>query len=280
MNVLEDVYGDLLQMFDTDIIHMGGDEVVLQCWNESEEVKSWMSENNYPGFTENDFLRLWGEKFQSSAASALRKANGGASKPMMLWASHLTGPGALTQYLNPDDYIIQVWENMTIEQNKEHLKHILKNGFKIIMSNVEASYLDCGYGHWLGPPEKLNWCAPYKSWQAFYENDFLNITLNLTAGEIDPEVVKDLVLGGESIIWTETVHNQSLEGKVWPRSAAAAERYWSNPKGRWLEVEWRITHQTERMAQFGIRTDAIRPEWCRQNPALCYLIGFTSTYEM
>ncbi|CAG0879770.1 unnamed protein product [Darwinula stevensoni] len=268
--ILQDIYSDFLGMFDTDVFHMGGDEVVSTCWNETTEITDWMDSNGYSN-TEDDFTRLWGEKFQRNAERALRIANG-AQMPIILWTSHLTRSEKVTEYLNPKDYIIQVWEFTKEEGGRAHIQHLLLNDFKIIMSNVDGSYLDCGYGHWVGPPDNLNWCKPYKSWQAFYENDFLTVALNLTAGLMTPENVTKLVLGGEALMWSESVSEHSLEGKVWPRSAAAAERYWSNPEGGWVDAEWRMAHQTQRMIQLGIRTDAIKPEWCHQNSGLCYVI--------
>jgi hexosaminidase len=35
------------------------------------------------------------------------------------------------------------------------------------------------------------------------------------------------ILGGEAAMWTELVSDESLDGRVWPRMAAMAERFWS-----------------------------------------------------
>ncbi len=37
----------------------------------------------------------------------------------------------------------------------------------------------------------------------------------------------DRILGGEAAMWTELVSDESLDGRVWPRMAAMAERFWS-----------------------------------------------------
>ena len=34
------------------------------------------------------------------------------------------------------------------------------NKYHMIFSNVDSSYLDCGYGAWIGVGN--NWCSPYK----------------------------------------------------------------------------------------------------------------------
>ena len=45
----------------------------------------------------------------------------------------------------------------------------MNQGFKVIMSNYDDLYLDCGFGAWVG--EGNNWCSPYKGWQKIYMND-------------------------------------------------------------------------------------------------------------
>jgi hexosaminidase len=37
-------------------------------------------------------------------------------------------------------------------------------GYRLVFSNYDAWYFDCGYGAWLysGSSEKNNWCSPFK----------------------------------------------------------------------------------------------------------------------
>ena len=37
--VLSDIYKEYLQLFDTDVVHMGGDEVNMNCYNTSAEIR-------------------------------------------------------------------------------------------------------------------------------------------------------------------------------------------------------------------------------------------------
>lgn len=60
MLILGDIFSDMMNVFDRDIFHMGGDEVDFRCYNDTKEVTDWMKANNY-SLTADGFYRLWGE---------------------------------------------------------------------------------------------------------------------------------------------------------------------------------------------------------------------------
>lgn len=65
------------------------------------------------------------------------------------------------------------------------------------------------------------------------------------------------------------VDGATLDGRLWPRAAAMAERLWSNPASSWRDAEYRFLHQRERLVEIGLSAESIEPEWCYQNDGLC-----------
>ncbi|MFN5324159.1 MAG: family 20 glycosylhydrolase, partial [Bacteroidota bacterium] len=97
----------------------------------------------------------------------------------------------------PQDAVIQSW------RGKDGLKDAATKGYKVILSN--GYYID------LSQP----------TWQ-HYANDPLPSGLGLTAEE------EKMVLGGEATMWAELVTPETIDSRIWPRTAAIAERLWSD----------------------------------------------------
>ncbi|GBP55572.1 Chitooligosaccharidolytic beta-N-acetylglucosaminidase [Eumeta japonica] len=222
-NVLEDIYRDMSDLFQPDIFHMGGDEVSEKCWNSSEEIQHFMIQNRWnldsPGF-----LNLW-NYFQSKAQEKAYKAFG-KELPLILWTSTLTEFNTISNYLDKNKYIIQVWTSGFDPQ----IKGLLEKGYNLIMSNYDALYLDCGFSAWVGSGN--NWCSPYIGWQKVYDNSPAEIALEY----------KNQILGGEAALWSEQSDTSTLENRLWPRSAALAERLWAEPATKWIDAEHRMLH--------------------------------------
>jgi len=264
-DVLSIIYTDMADMFQPmHAFHYGGDEVNLNCWNQTEEIVSWMEEHDH-GLDADAYYKQW-SVFQEHARELLINATeedtaaSAIGQHGIIWTSHLTEEGRVDQYLNKTEYIIQIWT----EYNSNVIKEVLEANFRVIFSNYDAWYLDCGFGAWVGGPGH-NWCSPYKGWQTVYENSPHQIAQDLTGDEH-----VDKILGGEVAMWTEQTDDSALDSRLWPRSAAFAERMWSNPSESWRHAETRMIHQRQRLVQRGIHADRLQPEWCHQNEGLCY----------
>jgi hexosaminidase len=96
----------------------------------------------------------------------------------------------------PKDIVIQSW------RGKQGLVDAAKSGFQAILSN--GYYIDL-----------------VQSAEFHYKNDPLPSSIALT-----PEQQK-LILGGEATMWSEMVTWETVDSRIWPRTAAIAERLWS-----------------------------------------------------
>ncbi|XP_032589147.2 chitooligosaccharidolytic beta-N-acetylglucosaminidase [Drosophila mojavensis] len=250
-NVLEDIFSDMFKLYNPDVFHMGGDEVSVACWNSSASIRNWMLERGW-NLKEEDFMRLWGH-YQMEALSRVDRVANGSHTPIILWTSTLTDERYIDQYLDPARYIIQIWT----KGNDRVIKKILKRGYRIIASNYDALYFDCGGGGWVN--DGNNWCSPYIGWQKVYQNDLAQI-----AGDY-----KHHVLGAEAAVWSEQIDEYTLDNRFWPRASALAERLWSNPTEGWRQAESRLLLHRERLVENGIGAEALQPQWCLQNENEC-----------
>ncbi|XP_059614024.1 probable beta-hexosaminidase fdl isoform X2 [Phlebotomus argentipes] len=243
--VLQRLYAELLELTGpTDFFHLGGDEVNLDCWAQF--------------FNDTDLRGLWCE-FMLQAFQRLRQAHGGtAPKVTVVWSSGLTS----TPCLSKNSFAVQVWGGSTWQENFD----LIENGFNLIISHVDAWYLDCGFGSWRSTGEGA--CSPYRTWQNVYKHRPWN-RMRLT-----PVQMKQ-ILGGEVCLWTEQVDESTLDSRVWPRAAALAERLWTDPDDEHdfdavhKDVFSRFSVFRNRLVQLGIKAEAIFPKYCAQNQDEC-----------
>ncbi|XP_039295029.1 chitooligosaccharidolytic beta-N-acetylglucosaminidase [Nilaparvata lugens] len=259
--ILSGIQTDMHEMFDlSDVFHMGGDEVQFKCWNSSKEVVEFIESKGWNQSDSKSMFRIW-DIFQSRAYSSLQQVTN-KSPQAILWTSTLTEREDVTEFLDTNKYIVQIWTTGTDAQ----IKDLAKKGYRMIFSNYDALYLDCGFGGWVSGGN--NWCSPYKPWQTIYSNDMVQLVKQVTGSEYKTEMTQ-LIYGAAAALWTEQVDEQSLDGRVWPRLAALAERLWTNPSTPWQDAEFRMLAQRERLVRMNIEAEALEPEWCRQHEGDC-----------
>lgn len=117
---------------------------------------------------------------------------------------------------------------------------MLQNGYRVILSNYDALYLDCGLASWIG--DGNNWCSPYIGWQKVYNNSFARFG----------KKYRPQFLGAEAALWSEEVDEHTMDARVWPRLSALAERLWLDPQTNWREAEARMLMHRERLIENGI----------------------------
>ena len=144
----------MVDMFNPPAFHMGGDEVNMKCYKTSSEIKEYFSHVN-KSLSDDSIFELWGD-FQQKSSKLVQQKNKKKSTPIILWSSGLTSRTNVTEILPTDEYIIQFWDKI----HSESFEELLKNDYKIIVSNTDAWYLDCGFANWV--TDGSNWCSPYK----------------------------------------------------------------------------------------------------------------------
>lgn len=163
------------------------------------------------------------------------------------------------------DVLVQSWLGGT------GVADIAAKGHKVIDSNYEYWYLDCGRGQWLTFSNSLldayapfsDWCSPFKSWERVYSH---NPTAGMNAS------AAALVVGGEVAVWSETIDPTNLDSLVWPRAGAAAEVLWSGATDASGETRSQVTAaprlnaHRQRLVSRGIMASPIQMEWCHQYP--------------
>lgn len=236
-DVLEELYKDFQDLTpDSDVFHMGGDEVNINCWNSTEEIVNYLGDRPR---TLETFLDLWSE-FQSKATERFDVAQKNTS--IILWTSDLTNPNIIEKYLDKNRYVIQTW----VQANDQLPDVLLKKGYRLIISTKDRWYLD--HGFWGN--------TKYYNWRTVYQNKIPTTSSG--------------VLGGEVCMWSEYVDDNAIDGRIWPRAAAAAERLWWNPVQLYSEATIRFYRHRERLVSLGVQAEAVIPKWCYLDEGFCF----------
>ncbi|KAL1493804.1 hypothetical protein ABEB36_009492 [Hypothenemus hampei] len=252
-DILQKIYRDLIELSgEKEIFHLGGDEVSLECW--AQHLQKSSTPNNYT-----DLHDLWGE-FTVKALMRLQQANGGERIPhVILWSSKLTKRPYLSKFLDKNQVTVQSWGASQWADTPD----LIADGYKVLVSHVDAWYLDCGFGRWRETGDAA--CDPYRPWQTIYNHrPWQQLRLD-----------KKKIVGGEACLWTEQVSEWNLDSRLWPRAAALAERLWTDPQLDTTtyiileDVYTRLTTHRERLISRGLKPEAMWPSYCTQNPGMC-----------
>ncbi|ORE03813.1 hypothetical protein BCV72DRAFT_257614 [Rhizopus microsporus var. microsporus] len=263
--LVKDIVTEGTDVFPDTLYHTGGDEINSKCWEDDATVKKYMDEHN---MTAKDLWFNWTNRLLDFVINDRKK------RPI-IWEDPLKDGGSY-----PKETIVQIWTTPA--------KKYTDLGHDVIVSSYDYFYLDCGHGGWVGNDERFisplqaeteddrfnyggsggSWCAPVKTWQRIYSYD---MTLGISESSLGK------IIGGEAAMWSEQTGHTVLEGRLWPRSAAAAEVFWSgsydenNNRRTVKEVAERFHDWNYRLQARGINSEPIQPKYCAKNPGLCDL---------
>ena len=200
----EDVLEEVIALFPSPVIHIGGDELRYNAWKESPMVRNYMKQNK---ITSPGGLQVF---FTNNISNFLASKN-----RHMMGSNEITGAqvndyqrdgsGASQQQLAPGT-IVHFWKG-----EPELIKETIEKGYDIVNSYHIYTYLDYDY-------ESIPLQKSY---------EFNPIPEGLT------EAQQSKVLGIGCQMWGEFIPTvESMNKKIYPRLAAYAEVGWTNPSNK------------------------------------------------
>jgi hexosaminidase len=143
----------------------------------------------------------------------------------------------------PKDVVIHSWRGPAslAEAAKQGNRSVLSSGYYIDLNQAAAE-------HYLVDP------------------------LGDVAASLTPQQ-KSRILGGEATMWTDIVSHENMDNRIWPRTAAIAERLWSPEQVRDIDSMYRrLAIVSLKLEYYGLRHRLITDEMLRRmtgdpNPA-------------
>jgi hexosaminidase len=217
--MLSDILDEVVALFPSKIIHIGGDEVRFNQWEKSQSIRKLMKKKHLATMPD---VQIY---FTNRMADIV-EAKG---RNIMGWNEILgddlhgflkDGQATKTGTLDPDT-IVQFWKG-----NPSLAKRAIKNGYKIVNSWHSFTYLDYSYG-------SISLAKAY---------NFDPIFSGLTPAEEKKIIGIGCQMWGE---WIPTV--KRMEAKVYPRLAAYAEVGWTTKANKNLSsFQQRLKSQFKR----------------------------------
>jgi hexosaminidase len=194
IEMIRDIFGELIDVFKPRYIHIGGDERQKDLWNQCELCKARMKEVGVTN--ENDL-----QNKMLVEISAYIHSKGVRT---ISWAENLEGGIAEGQ-------IIQSW------RLKDEAFKAIKSGHEVINSDNQETYLDY--------PENQIDALTKPSWMVV-----LPVEKVYNFDPVPPGLTKSeekLVLGSECPLWTESITIDKIYPQIKNRLEAHAEKCWT-----------------------------------------------------
>ena len=235
------LFEEMVSIFPSVHFHIGFDEVVYACWEQSEEITAWRTSM---GFTS------WEEVHGYFLANIQAIIHDRLNRTSVIWHE-----GFVADIGARSDTIVQVWRGYEPENA---LVEALRAGHYVLYSR--GFYLDQMVPQ--KPPPSMHYFME-DTWKDFYRNDPYN------RGEDDlTEEEKTRVIGGEGCAWAEQMDDNSIQPRIFARVAAIAENLWSprtvtdsfsSPE---LAASRFVLHRCNLVRRFGLKATPLTPDYC------------------
>lgn len=194
---LQDVLGEALELFPSEFIHIGGDEVPKEIWRACPKCQARMKAEGLKNENE----------LQSYFIKRVEKFLNSKGRRLIGWDEILEGGLA-------PNATVQSWRGM------DGAIAASTSGHDVISSPNSHCYLDHAQGHAAGEPRWMGF-APLEKTYSFEP----------TPAQLTPEQAKH-ILGIEGNMWTEYAPPNLIDRQVFPRLCAIAEIGWSPREAR------------------------------------------------
>lgn len=205
LEFFSDVFDEVIELFPSPVIHIGGDEIRYNQWNNSYKVKSYMKKH---GLSTPAELQVF---FTNNISNMLKEKG----KKMMGW-NEITG-AKLHEYQSDEDTkeVSQMLAEGTIvhfwKGDSALIVNTIENGYDVVNSFHKFTYLDYNY-------ERIPLTKAYS---------FNPIPSDL------PKELENKVLGMGCQMWGEFIPTvEDMQEKIFPRIAAYAECAWTLPSNK------------------------------------------------
>jgi hexosaminidase len=225
LQFVDDVLDEVMQLFPSRYISIGGDEADKQQWNASPEVRAQMHKL---GLANMDQLQGW---FTNQVAAHLIKHG---RRPVG-WDDELVAGATL-----PASEVVMSWHG---NDNERVALDAIKQGHDVVMTPQESLYFDHYQSalpdEWAGPPPA-----------AMLRQAYDTVVIPNGASAIEAQ----RIIGVQAGLWTEQMptfaHDQHA---VFPRIAALSELGWSPSSARdWNDFLQRMPAELARYRALGI----------------------------
>ncbi|MBO0811490.1 MAG: family 20 glycosylhydrolase, partial [Microlunatus sp.] len=219
-----DIWEEVLEIFPSRYIHVGGDECPRDEWRESEAARQLAAERGLPDV---DHLQRW-------FTEQLRDWLAERGRQLVGW-DEINDEGIL------DGAVTMAW------RDEKYGVIAAEAGGQVIMSPVSKTYFD--YYPGAGDDEPYSIGNLITTERAY--------SLEPTAGI--PAELHDRILGTQCQVWTEYMPSaRRVQYMLFPRACAHSEVAWSDPEGRsWQEFSARLPGHLARLDALGVN---YRPE--------------------
>ena len=226
--MMQAILDEVIEIFPSEYIHIGGDEAGKGCWVECEDCQRRMQEENLASVDE----------LQSYMIERIERYLNARGRQIIGWDEILEGG------LAPNATVMS-W------RGEEGGLAAAAAGHKVVMSPHGYCYIDAPQDAPYSQPESIGGYLPLEK---VYSYDPAPATMDKS--------VAQYIMGVQANLWAEfIVTDDHYEHMLWPRAIAVAEIGWSNPERReYSDFRQRAVKIVDRMLEEGYKPFDLKNE--------------------